>query len=123
MARLYARARPGASFRRRFPPPSSRPAQTNSHALVDACAEDKTMNMTTGIQMVVVALIIAPAMPIAIAAQDHPSSDDGRRHYESNPGSNVINNRGAATRVADTSTPDLYDPNCASGSCPVNHGF
>jgi hypothetical protein len=81
------------------------------------------MNTTTGIQMVVVALIIAPAMPIAIAAQDHPSSDDRRRHYESNPGSNVINDRGAATRVADTSTPDLYDPNCASGSCPVIHRF
>jgi len=81
------------------------------------------MNTTTGIRMVVVALIIAPAMPIAIAAQDYPSSDDGRRHYESNPGPNVINDRGAATRVAHTSTPDPYDPKCASGSCPFNHGF
>jgi hypothetical protein len=69
---------------------------------------------TTGMRMVVVALIIAPAMRICIAAHDHPSSEYGRRHHQyqvidlgsisgpeslcSSPGSNVISARAARDR-------------------------
>jgi len=88
--------------------------------------------------MLALFLVAAPAMRIGMAAQDNPSPDHKPRHLQyklidmgtfggpnslfSNPGSNVINDRGVASGFADTAIPDPYDPNCAF-DCWVNHGF
>ena len=46
----------------------------------------------------------------------------GSESLFSNPGSNVINDRGVATGFAATSIPDPYAPNCAF-DCLIDHGF
>ena len=94
------------------------------------------MKPSTGMWILAVSLLAAPAMRIGIAAQaSRPSPDHGPRHHRyrvvdmgtfggpdslfSNPGSNVINDRGDATGFADTA---VADPDCVS-DCLVNHGF
>lgn len=87
------------------------------------------------LRILAVSLLAAPAMGIGMAAQDNPSPDHRARHRQytvidmgtfggpgslfSNPGSNVINDRGTATGIADTPFPDPY---CVF-DCWVNHGF
>ena len=93
------------------------------------------MKVSTGIRILALSLLVVPAMRIGMAAQDHPSEHQRRHHrYKvidmgtfggpnslfSNPGANVLNDRGGATGFADTSIPDPFDPNCG---CWVNHGF
>ena len=83
-------------------------------------------------------LLVALAIPVSLAAQDHPT-----HHYQyklidlgtlggpasftgdqfANPGTMFLNNRGIDTGAADTSTSDPYYPNCFFPDCFVTHAF
>jgi len=81
-------------------------------------------------------LLVALAIPVSLAAQEHPTKHD---HYKlidmgtfggpasyilvNGYGNSILNNPGVLTGWAATSTPDPYAPNCFDPDCYVSHAF
>lgn len=96
------------------------------------------MNSKTWTRIIALALLVALAIPVQLAAQDHETKP---HHYQlvdiptfggpvsdlntGNDGSfsvNLVNNQGALAGWADTATPDPY-PNFCFYDCYVTHAF
>ena len=94
--------------------------------------------------IVVMTLFAALAMPVDMAAQDNPSQDHKPQHHQYNlidlgtfggPGSAPaivipnLNNSGVTLGIAQTPTPDPFNPNCMDGyfgglsGCLISHAF
>jgi probable HAF family extracellular repeat protein len=96
------------------------------------------MNSKISTWITIIALFAVVAMPPSIAAQDTDKRHQHRMHHHyrlidmgsfggslglfSNPGDKVVNNRGTATWIADSSIPDPYFPNCFF-DCFIDHAF
>ena len=92
--------------------------------------------MKSGKLISATALLVALAIPVSLAAQEHPTKHHryklvdmgtlgGPASYASGqePGAQYINNRGMFAGYADTSTPDPFAPNCFNTDCFVSHTF
>jgi probable HAF family extracellular repeat protein len=82
------------------------------------------------------ALLVALAIPVSLAAQEHPTQHQqyklvdlgtlgGPASYYSGQGegAQTINNHGMFAGYADTSTPDPFAPNCFNPDCFISHTF
>jgi probable HAF family extracellular repeat protein len=83
-----------------------------------------------------ITLFAALAMPFRLAAQDNQGHNQKHHHYRiidvgtfGGPnsyvfdGQRLVNGRGVASGIADTSTPDPFYPNCFFPECLVVHTF
>jgi len=83
-------------------------------------------------------LLVALALPVSLAAQERPHGQLKKEHSRykvidlgtfGGPNSfvqeelQVINSRGTAVGLAETTTPDPYAPNCFDSECLVAHAF
>jgi probable HAF family extracellular repeat protein len=90
--------------------------------------------MKSGKLILAIASLVTLAIPVSLAAQEHPTKHyklvdmgtlGGPASYYSGQGegAQVINDRGIFAGYADTTTPDPFAPNCFNPDCVVSHTF